>query len=129
MSRLTLQELIGAVFSVPFQQLPMLCRALFKNNWFVEQTGVRRIASKDSDLVVLEWDPGVGTFNLESVMMTVGTVSFSPSCPLMPVHCLRKGWCSANVGRVNDRHGGCVLCCPQRSGALEEGQEVVTGHV
>lgn len=30
-----------------------------------------RIASKDSDLVVLEWDPGVGTFNLESVMMVV----------------------------------------------------------
>ena len=55
-----------------------------------------RIASKDSDLVVLEWDPGVCNFNLENVMMvvpeteilvwswTVGTMSFSPSCPLMP---------------------------------------------
>ena len=54
-----------------------------------------RIASKDSDLVVLEWDPGVCTFNPEGVMTvvpeteilvwgwTVGTMSFSPSCPLM----------------------------------------------
>ena len=43
MSRLTLQELLGAVFSVPFQQLPMLCKELcLKNNWFVEQTGVRK---------------------------------------------------------------------------------------